>query len=308
MRWLLLSLALVVADAQSQPPVHEVSKKDGNQPTKSSNEKTATDKSPSQPLPSLPIQRVAADKNDPPKGDGSKNHKWYDTFLDHTTEWLLVLFNGLLALYTWRLFKATHGLREAAEEQSRDMKSSINVARDAAKAAQDSANAANRSATVAEKSLVITQRADLHPLSYVALAIRDDTQEIAEWQFTIFFQNSGATKAIHAIPSSGILVGEEPAGEFGLPHLIQDRVRISIGARQQIAAVASPKLTHEQIQEIAKDKLNAYLVGYIEYNDVFDSTPVRHTAVCMKIAVVDMNPTGQDSFRFVARGKNNYTD
>src|ERR1700688_3204179 len=48
------------------------------------------------------------------------------------TDWLLVLFNGLLALYTWRLYRATSGLftetaglREAAAEQSRDMKASI---------------------------------------------------------------------------------------------------------------------------------------------------------------------------------------
>jgi hypothetical protein len=52
-----------------------------------------------------------------------------------TTDWLLVLFNGLLALYTWRLYLATHGLVEAAHNQSEDIKASTKAATDAAQAA-----------------------------------------------------------------------------------------------------------------------------------------------------------------------------
>jgi len=39
--------------------------------------------------------------------------KWYQTFVDHPTEWLLVLFNLILATYTARLYYATAALAGA---------------------------------------------------------------------------------------------------------------------------------------------------------------------------------------------------
>jgi hypothetical protein len=62
---------------------------------------------------------------------------WYEIFSDHPTDWLLVLFNGILAAFTVRLFYA-------ADEQSRDMKASVAVAQKAAESADLSAKAALR--------------------------------------------------------------------------------------------------------------------------------------------------------------------
>lgn len=48
-----------------------------------------------------------------------QENKWYqpvlDKFLEHITDWLLVLFNGILATYTWRLFTATNGLWKSTD-------------------------------------------------------------------------------------------------------------------------------------------------------------------------------------------------
>jgi hypothetical protein len=69
------------------------------------------------------------------------------------TDWLLAAFTLALVIFTRRLYKATAGLftetaglREAAAEQSRDMKASI-------AAASRAADAANKSADIAERAL-----------------------------------------------------------------------------------------------------------------------------------------------------------
>jgi hypothetical protein len=66
-------------------------------------------------------------------------NQWYGE-LRKPTDWFLVIFSGLLVLYTRRLYTATSGLftetaglREAALEQSLDMKTSIALAGDTAK-------------------------------------------------------------------------------------------------------------------------------------------------------------------------------
>jgi len=72
---------------------------------------------------------------------------WYDTFFDHPTDWLLVLFNGILAAFTVRLFYA-------ATEQSRDMKNSLAISDAAAKAAQKSAQTAEDAFTKLERPYI----------------------------------------------------------------------------------------------------------------------------------------------------------
>jgi hypothetical protein len=88
-------------------------------------------------------------KNSPK--EGQEEHYWYSTFKEHTAEWLIALFTAVLSLYTARLFYATSGLVDAAQEQSRDMKASIAVA-------QTTADAARKSAETAEKDLLASHK------------------------------------------------------------------------------------------------------------------------------------------------------
>jgi hypothetical protein len=76
---------------------------------------------------------------------------WYSIFANHPTDWLLVLFNGLLALFTFRLFRATSGLmaetaglRATADEQRADFLRSVVATEKAAIAADASADAGKR--------------------------------------------------------------------------------------------------------------------------------------------------------------------
>lgn len=77
--------------------------------------------------------------------EGKKKAEWYRIFTNHLTDWLLVLFNGLLVAATIALFVS--GERN------------VEVARKSANAAKDSADAANKAAMVAEKTLIAGQRA-----------------------------------------------------------------------------------------------------------------------------------------------------
>jgi hypothetical protein len=69
---------------------------------------------------------VAVATPEPDNAKAKEKHNAEESF--KVTDWLLVLFNGLLALYTWRLYLATYGLVGAATEQSKDTKASIAVA------------------------------------------------------------------------------------------------------------------------------------------------------------------------------------
>jgi hypothetical protein len=48
------------------------------------------------------------------KGEQKRGNesRWYDTFANRPTDWLLVLFNCILAIFTTRLYLETRGLRE----------------------------------------------------------------------------------------------------------------------------------------------------------------------------------------------------
>lgn len=119
MRWLLLSLALVLGAAQSEPPTKESGKQQDNQPTKSGEEKADKNKVTSQPFAPASIQGVTKPKDENTGAKGTKKHQWYDTFFEHPTEWLLALFNGLLVFYTARLWFSTKDLVEGAEDTAR---------------------------------------------------------------------------------------------------------------------------------------------------------------------------------------------
>jgi hypothetical protein len=90
-------------------------------------ETNGTDKQSSQMAPTLAAEIIP--------GKGNQESHWYY----HITDWLLVLFNGILAAFTVRLFYA-------AAEQSRDMKASVAAARQSAYAAEIAAQAAQTTA------------------------------------------------------------------------------------------------------------------------------------------------------------------
>jgi hypothetical protein len=77
-------------------------------------------------------------------GNGKQEGEWYSTFSEHSTEWLIAFFNGLLVYVTYRLVKTTGDLRrstdnlwKSAQQQAKQMQESIGLARDQIKLARD---------------------------------------------------------------------------------------------------------------------------------------------------------------------------
>ncbi|MGA9754724.1 MAG: hypothetical protein WBV23_06245 [Desulfobaccales bacterium] len=136
---ILLGFAVI---AQSQPPIPIGTQQNYQYPTKSTDEQPYKDKYNTESLKTTLKEITSKYQNQNIKNTGSQEHHWYDTFLDNTTNWLLVLFNlllvvvtSLLVLYNYRLWKANVGLWEVSQEQSRHMETSIGVAHKAADAA-----------------------------------------------------------------------------------------------------------------------------------------------------------------------------
>lgn len=153
--------ALVLVGALSlQPPISVHAQDYSNSPTQRDSEDRAPNQYVAEPVelvpsrlpifiqfqPLIPTEQFEADEGKPKEPNaGGEQKTWYDRFiLDHITDWLLVLFNGILALYTIKLFGS-------AREQSRDTKVALALTR-------VSADAAERSAKVAERALTDTER------------------------------------------------------------------------------------------------------------------------------------------------------
>jgi hypothetical protein len=130
------------------------------------------------------------------------------------TDWLLVLFNGLLALYTWRLYLATRGLVHAAEIQSSDMKLSIAAAESASVAAQVSADASKTAAEHVPK----TERAYLFLESDINSNLEDlfdlhPEATIQRAEIVFGFRNHGRTPAIVQSLHVGVRYWDKPISD-----------------------------------------------------------------------------------------------
>lgn len=160
LRKIVISSAIILfiiirANSQSQPPIPIRTHQDNQYPTKSTNEQSYKDKYSTKSLETTLKQIISQYQNHNITNTGSQEHHWYDTFLDNSTNWLLVLFNfllvvvtGLLVLYNCRLWNETAGLLKVSQEQSEHMKTSLAIAQKAADAADKSVYAARETAKV----------------------------------------------------------------------------------------------------------------------------------------------------------------
>jgi hypothetical protein len=119
-----LTLFVISASAESQPPIPIGTQHNNNNPAEGSKEQSNEDKYSCESLRTLLKEIISQYQNQNIKNIESQEHHWYNTFMDNTTNWLLVLFNlllvvvtGLLVLYNYRLWKATKGLLEVSNKQ-----------------------------------------------------------------------------------------------------------------------------------------------------------------------------------------------
>lgn len=229
--------------------------------------------------------------------EAKKKREWYYTFIDHPTDWLLVLFNGLLVLATVALFVSGE--------------KNIEVAR-------RSANAAKESADVAKDTLVLTQRAFVR-VSNFPWVWRPDTDRPGKVFYDIspIIENGGNTPTVGmTINVNSQLMDAEMPEDFTFPYTDATGTSL-IGAHQTVAA--SRAIIHDDdLLKVQKGEKFFYIWGDITYRDVFKGTPIHTTEFCTQIILVlgdpldpkdPNNPKGTSvEIRFRIHAKHNKTD
>jgi hypothetical protein len=223
-------------------------------------------------------------------GKGKQKGNWYDTFAEHTAEWLIALFTGLLVYVTYRLEsrtgdlqKSTEKLWEAGEEQ---------IA-----ATQASAAAAGKSAKIANDSLVKLQRAFVvFKGARRGERYRDDSRAIStdvrDAQFisiTVELENSGATptRKLRAHMSfSEFGPNGFPAGFAYLDADTGEEPTTFVVGPRAAFDMAPFGISFAALERIRDKTTSGYLWGWVEYDDIFDETPRHRTEVCMRITTV----------------------
>jgi len=180
---------------------------------------------------------------------------------------LLTLFNGLVAIFAYWLWKSTSGLIGLAREQSRDLKEMIVVAREAADAAKRSAEAASLQA----RAMVGAELPRLE-LGYVNLANSDQSvrQALRAPSVDIQFTNYGRTTALviekcvevrlgHTLPS-------EPTYDFVevLPvvEAVESGKSAGGAAHRRLG-----DLSDTQVQGLLGGLNNIWVYGFVRFRD-----------------------------------------
>jgi hypothetical protein len=234
-----------------------------------------------------------------PKVRGQESH-WYDSYLNHLTDWLLVLFNGILAIFTVRLFYN-------AAEQARDTKAAIAVA-------DRSAKAAERNAKTAELALLSVEVPYLYLIVRRHGIIRETLTEtgrprVTGFAFgnnflTYYFMNFGRT------PAEIIEVFSVLQFSMGIPppivppeHPLNPQAGLIVtknGESENFPCDLTENIfqIYMRGKEFNPDRHIVWFMGYVRYNDVFGNEYIR--GFCLGYAPND------DSFYAMGRDGYNY--
>jgi len=232
---------------------------------------------------------------------GNQKSEWYDYF--KPTDWLLVIFNGFLVLYTRRLFQATHGLfsetsglRQAAAEQRTDMLRSIAAAEKSAKVAEDAL-------TVLEKPYVFIDR-KIKLIKSIG-EIKDFKTQNADFVCHIaveyFIINHGRTPAIiknltttmlivDNIPEHRTITGTpEIPPAIGMAHGIPDGPLMCLSNEAATVVICDDILRGDKF---------LFFYGQITYRDVFSYEYLTGFGWRYFAKANVWNPAGGDEYNF----------
>lgn len=180
---------------------------------------------------------------------------------------LLVLFNGLVAVFACLLWRSTAGLIAFAKAQSRDLKDVIVVAREAAEAANRSAEAASLQA----RAMVGTELPRLE-LGHVHLADADQSvrQALRAPSVELRFANYGRTTALVLEKCVEVRLGQtlppDPAYDCAeaLPVVEAVESGESVGAAAQRRL---GELSESQIQGLLTGLNKLWVYGFVRFRD-----------------------------------------
>lgn len=241
---------------------------------------------------------IAGSTSEPNETKGTEKKAWFEPFFEKPTDSLLVLFNAVLALFTARLYFATRGLVDAANNQSKDIKAST-------KAATDAANAAIASNQIA----VVTSERELR--AYVTA--RDLTIVTNRQMGRIGTMNNNVIEgAIHTYGLAAILRngGQTPALDVVINASLQklsnkviavtdfpDSSLFGYGVIGPDGEMHTPLIrTAAAVFEPIEPEHEWYLWGWVEYDDIFTasgSTSRNRTEFCFQVERVRLPFTNE---------------
>jgi len=226
------------------------------------------------------------------------------------TDWLLVLFNGLLSLYTWRLYLATRGLVDAAHNQSEDIKTSTKAAMDAAKAAITSNQIAVYNAEQQLRAYIFVKNITLEKHRHPGVPSARDTiipGPVHTYSFCIIWENSGQTPARNMMVNFNFRsFPNQMPGDFDFPDS-RPADRDVIGPRA-ILTLPGMDIPAAEIEVGFSQKLRWYIWAWVEYDDIFEGTPRHRTEYCCEVTVRRHPVTNAIGIGFPNHGKFNGAD
>ncbi len=264
------------------------------------------------PLQLLPENQKTSGHQDNPKENGG------EFWSAKLTDWLLAAFTLALVIFTRRLYKATAGLftetaglREAAAEQSRDMKASI-------AAAQKAADAADRNARIAETALLSVEIPYLYPFVRKHGFITNFSRRSGQLGVTGFdfgndfikyyFRNFGRTPA-EITEVQAILLPST-----GQPHRMRvDRnvnplsghIVAADGGESQDFPYGFNKGMFDTYSKgtFSPDTHLFWFMGHVRYNDVFENEYVRGFCLAFSPMTGTFYPVGGEGYNYRKKTK-----
>lgn len=186
------------------------------QPTATENQQAAKEDGKAPVVAPAPSQVVGDEKSGHDEQGGGKKD-WSKSLIEHAPDWSVAFFTFVLCVFTGLLWRSTNKLwlagdkqmeliEKNAAQQSIDMKASIKVAEDAAKAA-------GRSAEVAERTMILNDRpwlgVDLDIVGPLVFTAHDCSIKL-----TMTITNHGRSPAIRANPHIEFFVSTQKAVEW----------------------------------------------------------------------------------------------
>lgn len=251
---------------------------------------------------SQPSNPTTSPSNPQKTEKGNQESHWYDLFLNHLTDWLLVLFNGILATFTARLFYAT-------DKQATEMQASIKAAVDSAKAAITSNQIAVTNAQQELRAYVTAL--DVHMIQHRRPGSLNPyggiiPGAIHTYEFAVILKNGGQTPAINVRTNINLRRFEgEPPDDFDFPS--SDLFGYGLIGPQLEWRTRYQMASAGLIEDIGPALL---LWGWVEYDDIFvrKGGTKNRTEFCYRIDRRRLPVTNEFWIGFIPHNKFNAAD
>jgi hypothetical protein len=297
--WPAVALALLASAPISQLMVEHPKPHYRRQPSVSENKCGSASK---------PIPYYAQEKRNE---KGEQKSPWIEQLFDKPTDFLLVVFNGLLMLFTGLLFYATVGLRketkrlsDAADVQKADTADSLVIARAAAEAAKKSAKVAEDALTVLEKPyLFIDRKIKLQGGNIQNIKTTLHMQTINRRHFCVdyFIANYGRTPAIIKSIFANLVVANgipEDRIIHGTPSIPPSIAVVQGEPNGPLMCFCKDEITFNILDDIIAEQKYLFFFGEVSYKDVFSHEYTTGFGWIYYPKLQTWNPAGGDDYNF----------